>query len=550
MPTPRVLALILLCLSVTTLPGVGLIRAESEVPGRDLEAQGEAQSTKLPGNLAATITVDPSDTPAALVLRNRQIVTLRARYGGISPQERVQNAKTRFQKAVERKGFPDVTMKRYKPAALFLIGDTPILGITESDLDPLGGESLEQVGSETLAKLNVVLAEIREQRDLKAFLRALGSAVVGTLLLAALLFAVGRLERFLERRLLGEGRAADRTAGGVSLTSVRAVALIVHRAVRILGWAARLFLAYLWVALTLRLFPYTRPWGERLGMYLVFTFEAIALGILRALPKLFIVAVVVLIARFLNRIIRAFFQTVESGRLKPPWMHPEIVLPTRRILTVIVWIFALVAVYPYLPGSGSEAFKGVSVLLGLMVSLGGTGVISQAMSGLVLMYSRALCPGDYVRICDAEGVVISLGMLATKIRTPMHEEVTIPNSVILAAPTKNFSRLAGVEGVILYTTVTIGYAEPWRKVHQQLIVAAERTPGLKKEPRPFVTQTALSDFSVEYRLNAYLERPEERLTTLGALHANIQDALNEAGVVIVSPHYVADPPRRSPARSE
>jgi len=163
------------------------------------------------------------------------------------------------------------------------------------------------------------------------------------------------------------------------------------------------------------------------------------------------------------------------------------------------------------------------------------------MSGLILIYSRALKAGDYVRIGDIEGLVLSLGILSTKIKNIKREEITIPNSVILATNVKNYSRLAASEGIILYTSVTIGYSVPWRQVHALLVLAAERTPGLRKQPAPFVGQVALSDFYVEYQLNAYLDKPEERLPTLAALHANIQDTFNEYGVQIMSPHYEADP---------
>lgn len=515
-------------------------------PSRD--SAEDASLDDLPGGLTGIITVETTETPETLVLRNRKIVTLRARYGGITPEERVRGVNQRFRKAVGKKEFPDATMKRYKPAILFWIGDTVVLGITASDLDPLGGESLAQVGLETLQRLNLVLAEIREERDPKAFLRALGLSLLSTLLLAALLRLTGILERFLERRIIARETKKIGTAavGGITITEPQQITSVTHRVTSLAAWTVRLFLGYLWAHLVLRLFPYTRPWGETLGAHLVSTFQGLALGVLHTLPNLFTVAVVFLIARLLTRLTRAVLDAVDSGKIKIPWMYPETVQPTRRILAVMIWVFALIAAYPYLPGSGSEAFKGLSIFLGLMISLGGTGVVSQAMSGLVLMYSRALHEDDYVRIGDTEGVVLSVGMLATKIRTSKREEITIPNSVVLGTSTKNYSRLAGERGVIIHTTVGIGYDEPWRKVHEQLLLAADATPGLKKDPKPFIVQAALSDFHVEYQLNAYLLHPEDRLATLGALHASIQDAFNDAGIDIVSPHYVHVTPEGSP----
>jgi small-conductance mechanosensitive channel len=233
---------------------------------------------------------------------------------------------------------------------------------------------------------------------------------------------------------------------------------------------------------------------------------------------------------------------VESRTVETPWVHPETANPTRRLAVALLWLFALVVAYPYLPGSGSDVFKGVSVFAGLVLSLGSSGVMNQAMSGLVLMYSRALKPGDYVLIGDTEGTVSELGMLSTKIHTTKGELVTLPNAVVAGTKVINYSRQASMNGPLLHTAVTIGYDTPWRQVHGLLLMAADRTAGLRHEPRPFVLQTALSDFYVEYQLNVPLADPPRRRAVLSALHAEIVDVFNEYGVQITSPHYVADPP--------
>ncbi|CAN5337585.1 hypothetical protein BH23GEM2_BH23GEM2_06600 [soil metagenome] len=197
--------------------------------------------------------------------------------------------------------------------------------------------------------------------------------------------------------------------------------------------------------------------------------------------------------------------------------------------------------YPYIPGSGTDVFKGVSVFVGVVISLGSTGIVNQAMSGLVLMYSRALKPGDYVRVGETEGTVTKLAMLSTKIETTKHEEMTIPNAVMVANGIRNFTRLSEGGGLIVHTDVTIGYDVPWRQVEALLLLAADRTPKLAKSPPPFVLKRELADFYVDYELNAYLSTPEQRIQVLSALHAQIFDAFNEYGVQILSPHYRVDP---------
>jgi small-conductance mechanosensitive channel len=206
-----------------------------------------------------------------------------------------------------------------------------------------------------------------------------------------------------------------------------------------------------------------------------------------------------------------------------------------------VWVFAIIVAYPYMPGSETDAFKGVSVFLGLMLTLGSSGLVNQIVSGFTVTYSRALRLGDYVRIGDVEGTVIHLGVLSTKIKTLQLEEVTIPNAVVAAQMTTDYSRFAEKEGVFTSTSVTIGYDTPWRQVHSLLLLAAERTPGLRREPAPRVFQASLEDFYVKYTLWVSLERQESRIITFDTLHANIQDLFNEYGVQIMSPNYLADP---------
>jgi small-conductance mechanosensitive channel len=210
---------------------------------------------------------------------------------------------------------------------------------------------------------------------------------------------------------------------------------------------------------------------------------------------------------------------------------------------VVIWLFALAMAYPYLPGAQSDAFKGVSVLAGLMLSLGASGVVGQAMSGFSLIYSRSMRVGEYVRIGETEGTVVELGLFATRVHTGLGEEVSLPNTVIFSQPVRNFSRLAQGGRFVLHTAVTIGYGTPWRQVHALLLEAARRTPGVAEVPAPYVVQTALSDFYVEYRLCAQstLAAAQRRVEAMSALHANVLDVFNENGVQIMSPHYRGDP---------
>jgi small-conductance mechanosensitive channel len=308
-----------------------------------------------------------------------------------------------------------------------------------------------------------------------------------------------------------------------------------------LSVAVDLIVIYTTVGIVLRRFPYTRPWGESMRGFLLTTATNLGLGVADAIPGLLTVLIIFATARFVARLIGFWFTAVERGRLTPRWIYPETAQPTRRLLTGLLWVFAIVVAYPYLPGSQTDAFKGVSVFLGLIVTFGSSGLVNQIMSGFMITYSRALRAGDFVRVGDVEGTVTQLGVLSMKVTTFRQEEVTIPNAVVVAQTTTDYSRLSETEGVFTPTSVTIGYDTPWRQVHSLLLLAAGRTAGVRGEPKPIVLQTSLEDFYVKYTLFVCLERPQSRPFTLGALHASIQDLFNEYGVQIMSPNYVLDP---------
>jgi small-conductance mechanosensitive channel len=300
-------------------------------------------------------------------------------------------------------------------------------------------------------------------------------------------------------------------------------------------------LIYLWLVYCLGQFPETASWADELQEYLIALFIDLGEGALSALPGLIAVVIVVVIARWVARSIGIVFDKVETGELSLPWLERETARTTKILLIVVVWLFAFVAAYPYIPGSETAAFKGLSVLLGLMVTLGSTGIINQVISGLFVVYSKSVRATDYVRIGDVEGEVIDVGPLATKLRTPRQEEITIPHSVLVGTTTTNYSRLAGENGMAVTTTVTIGYDVPWRQVHALLQLGASRTRGLRREPAPRVVQRELSDVCVQYMLLAHLEQGANRAAVLSELHAQIQDAFNEFGTQIMSPHFEAQP---------
>ncbi|HEX5100373.1 MAG TPA: mechanosensitive ion channel domain-containing protein [Polyangiaceae bacterium] len=508
-------------------------------------AAGASASAAMTPNPPSVLVTPAMQVEAPVIVLNRQITTLRAPLFGIGAEERARRSSARIHDVLERGGPGRVTLQHEPQGSLLLIDGALGLALTADDVDKLGGESLAAATDAARRALEQVVAETRESRSQERLLKALGrTAVASAGLLFAFLFVFFARRALVRRmtRVLQDSTSRVRL-GGTSVLHPSRLFGVSRWLVRAFTTLLLLVLTYRWASYSLNQFPYTRPWGEQLDSFLINVAVEIGGGIVRAIPDLLIAAVIFLIARGLIRLVRPFFDSVERGHHDLGWVDGETARATRRIFGLLVWMFAIVMAYPYLPGSGSEAFKGVTVLFGLMATLGGSSLFGQAASGFILLYSRTVRVGEYVRIGDQEGTVTELGTFTTKIRTGLGEEVTLPNAVVLGTVTRNYSRPAKGKGFFLDTTVTVGYDVPWRQVDALLIEAAVRTEGIVATPAPRVFATALSDFYVEYRLvcECHAESARSRAHALHELHVNVIDVFNEHGVQIMSPHYLADP---------
>lgn len=489
----------------------------------------------LPVALPAQESAGRQSTP--VVVANRTIIVLRGPLAGYTSEERARGAIERIEAALEADPKAEVSLGEHEAGTRVLIGGQHGFLVTPIDIDRDAGETTMLVAREAAKRLEHAIAEWREQRSPGYLLIAAGYAVAASLLYGLLLWGLVRANRWIGERV---SRVADEKARQLHVGSVRQIA---RGVVAVVAWSLAALASVWWIAFVLERFPFTRRWGEDLELNLLQIGKQVVLGIAGALPGLVFVIVIFLLARALIGLVRVFFDGVERGAIHVGWLDADTVSPTRRIFSFVVWVFALAMAYPYLPGASTEAFKGLSVLIGLMVSLGGASVLGQAFSGLILMYTRTFKRGEYVRVGDSEGTVTELGMFSTRIRTGLGEVITLSNSSVLSSTTKNYSRAVKGTGYVIDTVITIGYGTPWRQVEAMLLEAARHTDDIAHDPAPIVRQTALSDYYVEYRLIAYtpLEQPAPRAEVLSRLHGHIQDVFNEHGVQIMSPHYVLDP---------
>lgn len=297
--------------------------------------------------------------------------------------------------------------------------------------------------------------------------------------------------------------------------------------------------AYVMLAKVFSFFPWTREHSQRLLGYITGPLVAMGEGLLNYLPKAFYILVILVVTHYLVKLAGTIAAQVQAGRIRFSNFYPEWAQPTYKIVRVLMYAFAAVMIYPYLPGESSPAFKGITVFLGVLFSLGSTSAVANFVAGVILIYTRGFRVGDWVTIGENTGEVVQTSMLATHLRTIRNEEITIPNSVVLGSFVTNFSLLAKEQGVVLHTSVTIGYDAPWCTIHKLLIDAALKTKHILHEPAPFVLQADLQDSYVKYEINAYTDHPLLMPYIYSDLHANIQDSFYEAGVEIMSPIFHA-----------
>jgi len=308
---------------------------------------------------------------------------------------------------------------------------------------------------------------------------------------------------------------------------------------KVLKWFLIAIILYIAIPLLFSIFPFTRGWSATLFKLFWSPFQGIFKAIWAYLPNLFSILAIYFVMKYFMRFVKYIFSEIENEKLKLSGFHADWAMPTYGIVRFILYAFMIVLIFPFLPGSDSNIFRGVSIFVGILFSLGSSSAIANMVAGLVITYMRPFKIGDRIKIGEISGDVIEKTLLITRIKTVKNEVVTIPNSSILTGNTTNYTALSKTDGLIIHTTLTIGYDVPWNNVYEALTEAALKTKMILKDPEPFVQQTSLDDFYVAYQLNAYINEPGKQATIYSNLHKHIQDVFNEKEIEILSPHYRA-----------
>ncbi len=507
-----------------------------------LTSSASAQAQKSPATLPAPQTAGESSTElesSPVVFDGDSLYVLKGSLGAFTVEERAQAASRFIKKMAEDPFFdPDsVTIEDENSASKMMYHGKLLAKISEEDA-ALYGMSRQNLAAERLQVVRDAIKRYRERRTPTAFYRAILYAVMGAAFLVFLFFWLRRLHKMLiarveRRRQAGKNiRFQER-----ELVAANRLAVYERRIIRMLAWILGIIISFIYLEVIFSVFPLTRALAMGTLSYILDPLASLWQGLLFQMSNIFYMVVVAVIVRYVLKALKWIHAEAAAGHVQLPGVQREWASSVYKLLRLMVLVFAAVIIYPYIPGSDSAAFKGISLFTGVVISLGSTGVAGQFMGGLVLMSMKPFQIGDRVELGGVTGDVVALSMSFTRIRTIKNEEVTVPNSQVLSGKLVNYSALARRNGLILHTSVTIGYDAPWRTVHELLIRAALKTEGIMSEPTPFVLQTALNDFYVTYEINAYTRAANDMAVLYASLHQNIQDSFNEAGVEIMSAHF-------------
>lgn len=462
--------------------------------------------------------------------------------GPFSPAERAQNIQKKIKNLYEKEFMAD-SLVVVDTFAYSNIMYNQLIITSISDVDAMWysttRKNLAQQWSESINK--AVTAEI-EKNSLKNILLKIGGILIVLAGIILLLYLVNKLFIWLLKIINLKFRPllkpiSIKNYELLSPDRIFNIIILLHRVVK---YFVYFIIVYLSLPVFLSIFPHTKAWADTLIGWVLSPVTKIFWGFVSYLPDLITIIIIFIVTHYIVKLFAFLANEVKEEKLKIGSFYPDWAIPTYNIIRVLLYAFMLVVIFPYLPGSDSDIFKGVTVFLGILFSFGSSSAISNMVAGLVITYMRPFKVGDRIKIGEHVGDVIEKNLLNTRLRTIKNEEITIPNSFVLSGQTINYSNSAKVKGLILHTSITIGYDVNWRKMHEALLDAADRTKLVEKKPKPFVFQTSLDDFYVTYQLNVYTKDASKQALIYSDLHANILDSCFEKGIEIMSPHFRAE----------
>ena len=502
-----------------------------------------SDSIRRVGQLSKIQSLKKSAVGYPVILNKDTLFLVYTRIGSFNAKERAAAISGRIEKLYEDPFYQSdsLVVSKNEDAYELVYKNNEII-FSAVNLDGLWfGKSNEQLASEYLLKIKKVIAKERQDHSLTNWAKRIGLVVLIIIFLTLIIFFINKVfsrsARFVSAR---KSRFTNGSKiGNIKVFTPEHLEKALLRLNNLVRIAVIILIVYLSLPLLFSIFPETEEWTGTLLHWILSPLRSAIDGIIQYLPNLFKVVIIYFIFRYAIRGVRYFFTEVRRQSIRINGFHPDWAIPTFNILRFILYAFMVILIFPFLPGSGSPAFQGVSVFLGILISLGSSSAITNIVAGLVITYMRPFKIGDSVKIGEVTGDVLEKTMLVTRIKTNKNEDITVPNSTVLSSNTINYSTNTKGEsqGLIIHYTMTLGYENDWKLIYELLISAALKTEYILAEPKPFVLQAGLDDFYVSYQINAYTKEANKQAIIYSSLFQQIQDVFNAAGVEILSPGY-------------
>lgn len=470
------------------------------------------------------------------------LFTIYSKLGSFSPKDRAHAISERIKKLADVIDAEADTLIVIESEGTYDVmhGETIIVTVSENDAiwnDKPAKELAEEYAEIIMASIK----RYQSETSTMTILKRISLVLLVLLVLIAVIYWNGRLFKWTAKKIEdqdGKKLKGIKIKNYTLFDSKREVKALLF-VNKISKACINILLLYIALPILFGIFPWTRNFADTLFGYVLNPIKSMGSSFLHYLPNLITIIVIIFIFRYVKKGLYFLKTEVEKGNLVLSGFYADWANPTYQIIKVLLFAFMVVVIFPYLPGSDSPVFQGVSVLLGFLITFGSAGSLSNIVAGVVLTYMRLFSIGDRVKIGDVFGDVVEKSLLVTRVRTTKNEIISIPNSNVMSSHTINYSSDAPEKGLIIHSTVTIGYDVPWKKMHETLLEAAKRTDFMLATPEPFVLQTSLDDFYVSYEINGYTKDPNKQALIYSSLHQNIQDVCNENGIEILSPHYRA-----------
>ena len=479
-----------------------------------------------------------------VILDGETLFNFSPKIKGTQAKERAARASLRIETVAKDSDIPLDSLQIVEFEGLKLINaeDRFLFAVGKSDAQ-LANSNLDELAESYIQKVKKAIAQYREKHSLKKLITRIVYAITELIIFIVLLKLSRKLLNWIYLKLDHWRTSLLRPIRiqGLELVSVEQETNLLSGLFKLLYLVIVAVIIFIYLCLLTRYFPQTKKIGLAIFDSLSALLDKTSQAVIAYLPNLFSILLTIAVAYIIFRFCRLFFHAIETETLSLPGFDQDWARPTEKLLIFLIFAFTIAIVFPLLPGAQSPAFRGLSIFVGALFTLGGASAIANIVGGVVIIYTRAFRVGDHVQIADVQGDILEKTILSTRIRTSKNKIVTIPNANLITSNIENFTTSSRDinEPVILHTVITLGYDVPWRHIYQVLIEAALSSPSILEKPAPFVLQTSLGDFSVSYELNAYTDQPSMMSKIYSQLHENIQDKCNEAGIEILSPQYSA-----------